>query len=61
MKRSTSVAPYAPVPTSWPTMYIQKAADIGDIAVFYYAGAYGLTMSNIEFLSHPRPPEIVLN
>ena len=37
-----------------------EAADIGDIAVFCYAGAYGLTMSNIEFLSHSRPPEIVL-
>ena len=35
-------------------------ADIGDIAVFGLAGAYGLTMSNIEFLSHPRPEEIVL-
>ncbi len=37
-----------------------EAADIGDVAVFGLAGAYGLTMSNIEFLSHPRPPEIVL-
>jgi len=36
------------------------AADIGDIAVFGYAGAYGLSMSNIEFLSHARPGEIVL-
>jgi len=35
-------------------------ADIGDIAVFAYAGAYGLSMSNIEFLSHARPGEIVL-
>lgn len=40
-------------------VYIETA-DIGDIAVFGLAGAYGLTMSNIEFLSHPRPPEIVL-
>jgi len=37
-----------------------KAADIGDIAVFGLAGAYGLSMSNIEFLSHARPAEIVL-
>jgi len=37
-----------------------EAADIGDIAVFGLAGAYGLTMSNQEFLSHARPPEIVL-
>ena len=35
-------------------------AEIGDIAVFGLAGAYGLTMSNIEFLSHARPEEIVL-
>ena len=38
-----------------------EAADIGDIAVFGLAGAYGLTMSNQEFLSHARPEEIVLN
>ncbi|ATX82858.1 diaminopimelate decarboxylase [Mariprofundus ferrinatatus] len=37
-----------------------EAADIGDIAVFGLAGAYGLTMSNMEFLSHERPEEIVL-
>jgi len=37
-----------------------EAADIGDIAIFGLAGAYGLSMSNIEFLSHARPEEIVL-
>jgi len=37
------------------------AVDVGDIAVFGLAGAYGLTMSNLEFLSHERPQEIVLN
>lgn len=37
-----------------------EAADIGDIAVFGLAGAYGLTMSNQEFLSHKRPEEIIL-
>jgi len=36
------------------------AADVGDIAVFGLAGAYGLTMSNQEFLSHAKPLEIVL-
>jgi len=36
-------------------------ADIGDIAVFGLAGAYGLSMSNIEFLSHERPEEVVLS
>ena len=38
-----------------------EAADIGDIAVFGLAGAYGLSMSNLEFLSHKRPDEIVLS
>jgi len=37
------------------------AADIGDIAVFGYAGAYGLSMSNIEFLSHVRPDEVLVS
>ena len=37
-----------------------EAADIGDIAIFGLAGAYGLTMSNIEFLSHTRPEEVAL-
>lgn len=40
-------------------IYIEQA-QIGDIAVFCLAGAYGLTMSHIHFLSHPLPPEIVL-
>jgi len=39
---------------------VVEAADIGDIAVFGLAGAYGLSMSNIEFLSHERPAEIIL-
>ncbi|PJA31242.1 MAG: diaminopimelate decarboxylase [Zetaproteobacteria bacterium CG_4_9_14_3_um_filter_53_7] len=38
-----------------------EAADVGDIAVFGLAGAYGLTMSNMEFLSHERPQEYVLD
>jgi len=37
------------------------AADIGDIAVFGMAGAYGLSMSNQAFLSHPTPQEIVIS
>lgn len=37
-----------------------EAADIGDIAVFGLAGAYGYSMSTLEFLSHARPPELVL-
>lgn len=37
------------------------AAAVGDIAVFCLAGAYGLTMSHLEFLSHDRPPEIVVS
>jgi len=38
-----------------------EAADVGDIAIFGLAGAYGLSMSNVEFLSHARPQEIVLS
>lgn len=38
-------------------IYIEKAA-IGDIAVFGLAGAYGYTMSHLDFLSHAHPPEI---
>lgn len=38
-----------------------EAADVGDVAVFGLAGAYGLTMSNQEFLSHARADEVVLN
>jgi len=38
-----------------------EAADVGDIAVFGYAGAYGLSMSNIEFLSHARPHEVLID
>lgn len=34
-------------------------AEIGDIAVFFYAGAYGYTMSHLNFLSHPYPLEVV--
>jgi len=40
-------------------VYIE-AADVGDIAVFGLAGAYGLSMSNQAFLSHAVPEEIVL-
>lgn len=35
-------------------------AEIGDIAVFGLAGAYGLSMSHVHFLSHARPEEILL-
>ncbi len=41
-------------------VYIEHA-DIGDIAVFGLAGAYGLSMSNIEFLSHKRADEWVVS
>lgn len=39
-------------------VYIETA-NIGDIAVFGLAGAYGLSMSNIDFLSHAKPQEII--
>ncbi len=35
-------------------------AHVGDIAVFGLAGAYGLTMSHMDFLSHDRPEEVVI-
>ncbi|MBU1174999.1 MAG: alanine racemase [Alphaproteobacteria bacterium] len=35
-------------------------AEIGDMAVFELAGAYGYSMSHLEFLSHAHPPEIVI-
>ncbi len=35
-------------------------AEIGDIAVFSYAGAYGYSMSHLNFLSHPYPEEILV-
>ncbi len=40
-------------------VYIEKA-NVGDIAVFGLAGAYGLSMSNNGFLSHALPQEIVV-
>ncbi len=40
-------------------IYIEKA-QIGDIAVLCLAGAYGRSMSHLEFLSHTPPPEIVV-
>ena len=39
-------------------VYIEEA-HIGDIAVFGLAGAYGLSMSNVGFLSHTTPEEII--
>lgn len=41
-------------------VYVDKA-EIGDLAVIGLAGAYGLTMSHLDFLSHAHPPEIVVN
>jgi len=40
-------------------IYVEKA-EIGDMVVFGLAGAYGLTMSHLDFLSHDHPPEIVI-
>jgi diaminopimelate decarboxylase len=40
-------------------IYVEKA-DIGDMTVFCLAGAYGLSMSHVEFLSHVRAEEVVL-
>jgi diaminopimelate decarboxylase len=35
-------------------------AEIGDLVVIRQAGAYGLTASPINFLSHPVPPEVLV-
>ena len=40
-------------------LYLENA-DIGDIAVFCLAGAYGLSMSHTDFLSHYKPEEILI-
>jgi len=34
--------------------------DIGDLVVVYQSGAYGLTASPVNFLSHPIPGEILV-
>ncbi len=41
-------------------IYIEKA-EIGDIAVLGLAGAYGLSMSHVNFLSHPEPDEFFID
>lgn len=38
-----------------------ESAEIGDIAVFGLAGAYGLTMSHHGFLSHAIPKELLVS
>ena len=35
-------------------------AEAGDLVVIFQSGAYGLTASPTDFLSHPRPPEILV-
>ncbi|HYM03686.1 MAG TPA: pyridoxal-dependent decarboxylase, exosortase A system-associated [Stellaceae bacterium] len=35
-------------------------AEIGDLVVVFQSGAYGLTASPINFLSHPVPPEVLV-
>ncbi len=35
-------------------------AEIGDLVVVFQSGAYGLSASPMEFLSHPRPAEILV-
>lgn len=37
-------------------IYIEKA-EIGDVVILGLAGAYGLSMSHVNFLSHPEPEE----
>ena len=35
-------------------------ADVGDLVVVFQAGAYGLTASPVNFLSHPAPLEVLV-
>ncbi|MEP9396665.1 pyridoxal-dependent decarboxylase, exosortase A system-associated [Mesorhizobium sp. KR2-14] len=35
-------------------------AEVGDLIVVFQSGAYGLTASPVNFLSHPLPPEILV-
>jgi diaminopimelate decarboxylase len=35
-------------------------AEPGDLVVVFQSGAYGLTASPVDFLSHPRPAEILI-
>jgi diaminopimelate decarboxylase len=35
-------------------------AEVGDLIAIFQAGAYGLTASPTAFLSHPKPPEVLL-
>jgi diaminopimelate decarboxylase len=35
-------------------------AEVGDLVVVFQSGAYGLTASPINFLSHPVPPEVLV-
>ncbi len=35
-------------------------ADVGDLIVVFKSGAYGLTASPINFLSHPHPAEVLV-
>ncbi len=35
-------------------------AELGDLVVMHKSGAYGLTMSSQDFLSHPHVPEFVI-
>ena len=35
-------------------------AEAGDLAVVFQSGAYGFTASPLQFLSHPRPLEVLV-
>lgn len=56
----TAVGPLCtPLDTLADKMELPKA-NIGDFLVVFQSGAYGLSASPIDFLSHPRPVEIFL-
>jgi diaminopimelate decarboxylase len=35
-------------------------AEIGDLVGIFHSGAYGVTASPVDFLSHPRPAEVLV-
>jgi diaminopimelate decarboxylase len=36
------------------------APEVGDLIGVFYSGAYGFSASNLGFLSHPEPAEVLL-
>jgi diaminopimelate decarboxylase len=37
------------------------SAEVGDLIGVFYSGAYGYSASNLGFLSHPTPAEVMVS